>query len=187
MLGYFLKLRNLLPYSCYKTFDEIPFEGFYKLNGFKVLIIDLDNTLIPYDLAVADEHVINQMYRLRDIGYKIYIASNNHKDRVAKFCKDFSFIKYMANACKPFKKCFKWVLKDSGCTKNEILCIGDQLITDVLGSTSMGIKTILVKPLKKKSEKWYTKINRHNEHIVLRRMKKKYPSIHKEIMVNHED
>ena len=192
MLGYFLKVKNLLPYSCYKSFYDIPFDAFYEKLNKRALIIDLDNTLIPYDMPVANNELADTFKKLIDKGYKIYIASNNHTTRVKIFVEDLNKrfginLKYMANSCKPFPKCFKWVLKDTSFSKKELLCIGDQLITDVLGSTKMGIDTILVKPIKKKTEKWYTKINRHNEKIVLKKMHKKYPSIYKEIMTNHED
>jgi len=185
MLGYFLKLKNLLPYSCYKSFYDIPLENYYK-NGKRILIMDLDNTLIPYDLEVADEQIRARLHELESLGFKIFICSNNHPDRVQKFCEEFSY-PYMGHSVKPFPKCFKWVLKETNAKISEILCIGDQLITDVYGSTRLGIDTILVKPIKKKSEKWYTRLNRHNEQIVLKRMKKRYPSIYKEIMENHED
>lgn len=185
MLGYFLKLKNLIPYSCYETVFDIPFDLFYK-NGKRVVLLDIDNTLIPYDMDKADEKTANLLKKLGEMGFIVYFASNNHKPRVANFASDFDY-KYMANALKPFPKVFKWILKDSKVTKKEVLVVGDQLITDCLGSTRLGLDTILVRPLKKKSEKWYTRLNRHNEQIVLKRMKKKYPSVYREIMTNHED
>ncbi len=185
MLGYFLKLKNLIPYSCYETGFDIPVDLFYK-NGKRVVLLDIDNTLIPYDMDKADEKTANLLNKLGEMGFIVYFASNNHKPRVANFASDFDY-KYMANALKPFPKVFKWILKDSKVTKKEVLVVGDQLITDCLGSTRLGLDTILVRPLKKKSEKWYTRLNRHNEQIVLKRMKKKYPSVYREIMTNHED
>ena len=48
------------------------------------------------------------------------------------------------------------------------------------------IDVILVKPIKKKSEKWYTKINRKFEQRVIKVMKKKNPIMYKEIVEKHE-
>jgi predicted HAD superfamily phosphohydrolase YqeG len=71
--------------------------------------------------------------------------------------------------------------------KNEIIAVGDQLMTDVLGGNRFGIDVILVKPLKKKSEKWYTKLNRFNERQVLNSLKRHYPEVYQKIEgINNE-
>ena len=51
-------------------------------------------------------------------------------------------------------------------TKDEIVMIGDQLLTDILGAGTFGIKTILVKPLKLSDAK-KTRINRFFENLIL--------------------
>ena len=70
--------------------------------------------------------------------------------------------------------------------KNEVISVGDQLMTDVLGSKRSNIDCILVKPLKKSNEKWYTKLNRKNEKHVLKRIKKFNEQIYREIEEKHE-
>ena len=189
MLGVFIRLKNILPYSCYNTFFDIPLDKYYQ-TGKKVLIIDLDNTLVSYDEKIPNALIINKIKELIGLGFMIYLASNNHPKRVKIFCDELNNnginIKWMAHSCKPFKRCYKWVLKDSKREAKEVISIGDQLITDCLGSNKTNIDCILVRPLKKKSEKWYTKLNRWNEQIILKRMEKKYPSIYKEIIDNHE-
>ena len=52
--------------------------------------------------------------------------------------------------------------------------IGDQLMTDILGSNRMGLDGILVKAIKRKTEKWYTKLNRRRENNVMKKIKKLY-------------
>ena len=51
-------------------------------------------------------------------------------------------------------------------TKDEIVMIGDQLLTDILGAGTFGIKTILVKPLKLSDAK-KTRVNRFFENLIL--------------------
>ena len=48
------------------------------------------------------------------------------------------------------------------------------------------IDCVLVKPLKKSNEKWYTKLNRKMEKHVLKRIKKYDENIYKEIEAKHE-
>ena len=47
-------------------------------------------------------------------------------------------------------------------------------MTDILGSNRVGLDAILVRCLKRKSEKWYTKLNRRREMKVLKALEEKY-------------
>ncbi|MGD9887157.1 MAG: YqeG family HAD IIIA-type phosphatase, partial [Bacilli bacterium] len=67
------------------------------------------------------------------------------------------------------------------CPKNQVLASGDQLLTDVFGSNRFGIDAILVKPLKKHNEHWFTKFNRKTEKRIIEKMKEKYPQIYSKI------
>lgn len=46
---------------------------------------------------------------------------------------------------KPNKEFFKAALDDLGCTPNDIVMVGDDLINDIGGAQSLGIKSVLVK------------------------------------------
>lgn len=47
--------------------------------------------------------------------------------------------------------------------KEEIIFIGDQILTDIACANSAELDSLLVKSLTRSSEKWYTKINRLRE------------------------
>ena len=55
-------------------------------------------------------------------------------------------------------------------------------MTDILGSNRVGLDGILVKAIKRKTEKWYTKLNRKREENVLRRIGKYNLKKYDEIM-----
>ena len=56
--------------------------------------------------------------------------------------------------------------------KNEMLMIGDQLVTDILSGKLFGIKTALVEPLGKKDLK-ITSLNRKIENNIIEKYRKK--------------
>jgi len=58
--------------------------------------------------------------------------------------------------------------------KDKVVVIGDQLMTDIWAANRFGVYNILVNPIKKKTEKWYTKINRRTEHKMLGKIKSNY-------------
>ncbi len=59
-----------------------------------------------------------------------------------------------------------------GLKKSEVVVIGDQMFTDVLGGNRAGLHTILVVPVTN-TDGIATKINRTMERIVLKWMKKR--------------
>mgnify|MGYP000121594272 FL=1 len=54
---------------------------------------------------------------------------------------------------------------------NTIL-IGDQLLTDIKCANKLGLDSVLVKSISRKSEKWYTRINRLREKRVINNIAK---------------
>lgn len=179
MLG-FLKIKNYLPFACHKTVYDIDYSKLYA-EGRRIILIDLDNTLIPYDIYLPQEMHFEYFKKLKDIGFTVIIVSNNKKERVKKFADAVGCL-YVYSATKPLKRGYRKALKLVKYNyKREVISIGDQLMTDILGSKKMGIDSILVKAIKKKSEKWYTRFNRIMEKRVLKKMMFKYPNIYLQI------
>ena len=116
-----------------------------------------------------------------ELGFDIILVSNNSKKRVSEFANKMNF-KYIARANKPFKKGYKKAIKlINNQSKEKVIFIGDQLITDIFGANKMEITNLLVNPLKTNTEHWYTKINRCLENSVLKSMRKIDESMYKKI------
>ena len=62
----------------------IDFEEKYG-QGYRGIIFDIDNTLVPHGLP-ADERAESLFKRLKAIGYKVTMLSNNKEPRVKMFC-----------------------------------------------------------------------------------------------------
>lgn len=185
MLDYFFNIKKFIPTIIVKTIYDIDFTTLYA-QGKRFILFDLDNTLIPYDEDFADEKLKELITELKNIGFTIMVVSNNHNKRVSDFCNDVN-IKCITMAAKPLKKGFKKALRELNVkNKKEVITVGDQLMTDVLGSNRCKIDSILVHPIKKGIEKWYTKNNRKMEKSVLKRLKKYDINIYKQIEENHE-
>ena len=140
-----------------------------KNNGIKLLLFDLDNTIIPfYDDIVPLK--TKQLFEKLNEDFKVVIVSNSRKKRVSKIANELN-ISYISFAKKPFSGSFLKAIKLNRFTKEETAIIGDQMFTDILGGKKIGIKTILVDPLTKK-ELNITKINRFLETICFKKIKK---------------
>ena len=127
----------------------IPFEKLYE-EGYRGLIFDIDNTLVPHG-APADVRAIKLFERLKGIGFKCCLLSNNQIERVEMFNKDVD-VNYIYDAHKPSTKNYKKAMEIMGTNLNNTIFVGDQLFTDVWGAKRTGLRNILVKPIHPKEE-----------------------------------
>ncbi len=142
-----------------------------KSKGIKGIITDLDNTLVAWDVMDATPEVIEWFKQMKENDIKVTIISNNKQERVKVFSEPLD-TPFVFSARKPLSKAFKSVAKQMGMKKEEIVVIGDQLLTDVLGGNIAGFYTILVVPIVQTDGK-ITKINRKIERRILHYMRKK--------------
>ncbi len=127
----------------------IDYEKLYE-QGFRGLIFDIDNTLVPHG-APADERAVKLFSRLKGIGYRCCLLSNNQEPRVKMFNEKIR-VDYVYNAHKPSTKNYKKAMEIMGTDTDSTLFVGDQLFTDVWGAKRAGISNILVKPIHPKEE-----------------------------------
>lgn len=142
---------------------EIDFEGFYKA-GYRGVIFDVDNTLVPHD-APADDRAKALFERLSALGYESCLLSNNKEPRVKLFAESVGS-RYLYKAGKPSVKGYETAMRNMGTDKENTLFVGDQLFTDVYGANRTGILSILVKPIHPKEEIQIV-LKRYLERIVL--------------------
>ena len=131
--------------------------NYLKNKGIKVLLFDLDNTLIEKGNYKINEKAIELFNDLKK-DFTIYIVSNSINTKKIKKVSEALGIEYIKDSRKPFKHGFK-KLNLENVKENEIAMIGDQMVTDVWGGNRMNYFTILVDPIN--FDEWFgTKINR---------------------------
>ena len=146
----------------------VDFEQLYE-EGYRGLIFDIDNTLVPHG-APADKRATALFDRLKSIGFRCCLISNNQEPRVKMFNQDIG-VDYVYNAHKPSTKNYVKAMEIMGTDKENSLFIGDQLFTDVWGAKRAGIRNILVKPIHPKEEIQIV-LKRYLERVVLHFYKK---------------
>ncbi len=146
------------------------FNKIYEM-GYRVLLIDLDNTLVPHDVSDPTNESVELIDNLKSIGFEVVILSNNNEKRVSIFAKPLN-VDYMFSTRKPLKFKYLRLVKAKGFKTKEILCIGDQIMTDVFGANRLGYANMLVEPLAKKDILW-TKPNRLMEKFVYANLAKR--------------
>ena len=161
---------TFVPEYMFKTFDMATAE-FLSSIGIKGIILDIDNTLEPYEHPLPGEHVIAWLNSLKDAGIKASIVSNNGRSRVELFNSKLGIPAY-CKAKKPFKKNLLNAMRDMGTSHGETLLMGDQVFTDVWAAHNTGIRAILVPPINDKKD-LFTKFKRLLERPVIRKYEKR--------------
>lgn len=163
-------LRKFLPNEHVKSIFEIKPEVL-KERGIKGVITDLDNTLVAWDMKEATPEVYEWFQRMKKADIKVMIISNNNQERVEVFSEPLG-APFVYRARKPLPLAFMQAARNMELSKEEMVVIGDQIMTDVLGGNMAGFYTILVVPIVETDGK-ITKINRKMERIILNYMRKK--------------
>lgn len=173
MLEKFIDYKKCIPDEYVSDVFHIDYSRLFAM-GKRVIFFDLDNTLISYKETIPNQNVINLINSLKEIGYEIMVVSNSPKKRV-KIASDLLNVEHVNLALKPTKFGFKRALRKckKKYKKEEVLEVGDQLLTDVYGSRRMNFYTILVKAIDHKTEVKVTKLNRIRERRIINTIKNK--------------
>ncbi len=160
----------LYPKKYVNSVKDISYE-FLKENNIHALVIDMDNTLIDFNLKILDG-AKQWCDSLREKGIKILILSNSNKEEKLKKASSELNLEYISFAQKPLKKGFRKAIEKLQEKPENIASIGDQIFTDVFGANRAGIYSILVEPIDKK-DLLVTRIKRPLENFIKNRYVKK--------------
>lgn len=163
-------LKKFLPNEHVKSVFNITPEKL-KSHGIKGIITDLDNTLVEWDRPNATPELVEWFQSMKQAGIIITIISNNDEQRVRDF-SDPVGIPFIYKARKPMGRAFRKALTDMRLNKEEVVVIGDQILTDVFGGNRSGLHTILVIPVAQ-TDGFFTRFNRKMERYILNKMRRK--------------
>lgn len=143
----------LMPDYYFEHFYDITPE-FLLSKGIEALLIDIDNTIAPYEVSVPDGKIIKWFDSLRTAGIKAAFISNNNAERVELFNREIGILAY-ADSGKPSTKTLKLAVKEMGVPLSNVASLGDQLLTDALAAHRLGVPVIIVPPIKDKKNLFF--------------------------------
>ncbi len=167
-----------MPDRIFSKFDDISAE-YLRSRGIKALLIDIDNTLAPYEVAEPDERIISWFETLRANGISATLVSNNDRERVELFNRTLS-LPYYYKSGKPFAKNLKKAMAEMGSDRTNTAMLGDQLLTDAAAGKHIGLMTFIVPPIKDKSNAFF-RMKRALEVPVIKKYVKKHGGDSEEI------
>ena len=117
-----------------------------KSHNVRLLMMDFDNTIVPYTTNVPTEKMSNWLQEMNASDIQLCVVSNSKNDRVKIFCDKYG-IDCITHAKKPFTKGIKECLSKYGMDASEAALVGDQIFTDTFGANNAGCMPILVRAI----------------------------------------
>lgn len=139
-------LELFRPGMCVDSITDIDLDDL-RSRGFDALIVDLDNTLLPWRSSEVPESSKDWVKRVRRVGMKLCIVSNTHNPARLNKVAACLGIPSMPKALKPRRRGFARGAGMMGCEPAKTVVVGDQILTDILGGNRAGMFTVLVKPM----------------------------------------
>ncbi len=155
------------PDAYYPDLSRLPLED-YHARGYRLILLDIDNTLTVHGEREKSEFASRQLERVRQSGLTPVILSNAKSERAAAMGRSLG-VPAIGMAMKPGVRGIEKAVEENGVTKDEILLCGDQIFTDVWAGRKAGIGSILVRPHRTKGEPPQIRVKRIMENWLLKR------------------
>lgn len=156
--------RWLRPDSQVESVYDIDLQAL-QAQGVCGVILDLDNTIVPWGMRQAPPELIEWVASARMMGLRLCIVSNNRGARVTQLAAALG-MPAVTGALKPGRAALHRALGVMGTTPATTALVGDQLFTDIFGGNRLGLHTILVRPQSQR-EFFLTRVVRLVERLVL--------------------
>ncbi len=159
----------LYPTRLFRHISDIPV-SLLKAWEIQVVVLDVDNTLTTHNNPMPDEKAMAWLEEMKNHGFRLVILSNNRGERVRLFAQCLG-LEYTANAMKPLPKGFGETARRMQVVPEEMVVVGDQIFTDILGANLFGCRSILVEPIQPETN-WFFRLKRQLEKGILKGYRK---------------
>ena len=129
------------------------------------LILDVDNTLSTHHGQVLTDGLPEWLLYMKKNGIKLTVLSNSKKKRVEPFAKKIN-LPFISLGLKPLPFGYFRAVKALNVKRKNAAIVGDQIFTDIIGGKAVGVKTILLTPIKPE-DGWSFKVRRRLEKVII--------------------
>ncbi len=140
-----------------------------KNKNIKAIVLDVDNTLSTHHGMTLVDGLSEWINKMQENGIKLIVLSNSKERRVKPFAEKIG-LSYVSLGCKPLPFSYFKVKKMLSLKRKEIVAVGDQIFTDVLGAKLFGIKIVLTDLILAEDKPSFI-LRRKIERFLLKKMK----------------
>ena len=138
-------MLSFLPDYIFPCLTDLP-PAFLQQRGITLLLMDFDNTMLPYTTNVPTQELQDWLEGMKAAGITLCIVSNSHKARVPAFSEAYG-VACVIRAAKPGTRGIREAMERFGAKQSDTALVGDQIYTDVLGAKRAGVTALIVKSI----------------------------------------
>lgn len=158
-------LRKFSPAASLERIEQVDLDEL-KASGKSLVLLDVDNTMVPWREHEFPQPVLDWLAHGKSIGIEFCILSNTrHPDRLQRISEDIG-VPFIRDKFKPSRKMYVLALEKYGKRAEDAVMIGDQLLTDVLGANRAGIDAVWIKPVAKREFIGTRLVSRNIERVI---------------------
>lgn len=146
--------------------------AFCQSKGYAGLILDIDNTLTRHNAQELSVEVSQWLKDLEAHGIRCVLLSNNHPPRVEPFARKLG-MNFVCEGKKPLPEGYRRAVKVLDLPEEQVLAVGDQFFTDVLGARMAGLAMALCTPIQPETH-GFLRVKRILERPLWRKTKKRF-------------
>jgi HAD superfamily phosphatase (TIGR01668 family) len=112
--------------------------------GVKLIMIDVDNTIMPSDQDAPSIRVVHLFQEIRHYDCNIVLIANGVQTERMKKIAEILNVQVYYGVCKPFTFVIEHILDEYQVRPEHAVFIGDQIMSDILCGNILSMHTILV-------------------------------------------
>jgi len=160
-----LHIRRFSPVAALHTLEEVDLQELWDA-GKRLILLDVDNTLLPWKTEEIPKVTFDWLAAAREIGFELCILSNTRNpERLTRLSEKLD-IPFMRDKFKPHPRMYELALEKFNLTPDEAVMVGDQLLTDIWGANRAGVDAIWVKPIAKREFAGTRYLSRNVEWVI---------------------
>ncbi|MDB9376191.1 YqeG family HAD IIIA-type phosphatase [Nodularia sphaerocarpa] len=114
--------------------------------GLKGLVLDVDETLVPFTVGVASPELQKWVEQIRASTVLFLVSNNLSEARIGGIARSLN-LPYYLGAAKPSRRKIRAALTQMNLPASQVGMVGDRLFTDVIAGNRLGMFTVLVEPI----------------------------------------
>jgi uncharacterized protein len=115
-------------------------------HNLKGLILDVDETLVPFGMPEVSEDLRQWVYTIRQVADLWLVSNNLSQARISRIGRALE-LPYILGAQKPSRRKLRQAVRAMALPIDKVAMVGDRVFTDVLAGNRLGMFTILVDPM----------------------------------------
>ena len=136
---------SLIPRGVYPAVTQISPKALAE-KGVRLVLADLDNTLVPYGVTEPPEEIVAWKQALEAQGIQLFLLSNSRRPGRAQGFAQRLGIPYQGHSGKPRRAGYLRAMERMGRRPEETVMVGDQIFTDRLAAGLYGIPCLYTMP-----------------------------------------